>query len=97
RGSWLSWLTRAPERLGYTVIGRSWMYTRAIERPRQLRPRHSVENQCDLLDGLGITEADRARDVVEIAADPAATHSVDARLAAAGLSNVHAMVVIHVS
>src|SRR4029079_1104329 len=28
RGSWLTWLTGAPERIGYTVVGRSWMYTR---------------------------------------------------------------------
>jgi heptosyltransferase-1 len=97
RGSWLSWLTRAPERLGYTVIGRSWMYTRAIERPRQLRPRHSVENQWDLLAALDIPAPDRAQDAVEMAVDPAATQSVDARLAAAGLATEPAIVVIHVS
>jgi len=97
RGSWLSWLTRAPERLGYTVSGRSWMYTRAIERPRQLRPRHSVENQWDLLAALGIPAPDRAGDAVEMAVDPAATQSVDARLAAAGLATEPAIVVIHVS
>jgi len=91
RGSWLSWLTRAPERLGYTVIGRSWMYTRAIERPRQLRPRHSVENQWDLLAALGIPAPDRAQDAVEMAPDPAAAQSVDARLAAAGLAAEPAM------
>src|SRR6185436_11701036 len=39
RGSWLTWLTRAPERIGYTVAGRSWMYTRAIDRPKTLRAR----------------------------------------------------------
>src|SRR4051812_29116349 len=97
RGSWLSWLTRAPERLGYTVIGRSWMYTRAIERPRELRPRHSVENQWDLLAALGIPPPDRVQDAVQMAADPLAARKVDARLAEAGLSTEQAIVVIHVS
>jgi lipopolysaccharide heptosyltransferase II len=97
RGSWLSWLTRAPKRLGYTVIGRSWMYTRAVERPRQLRRRHSVENQWDLLSELGIPAPEPARDAVEMAADPGATESVRARLAAAGLENERTLVVIHVS
>ncbi len=31
RGSWLTWLTRAPVRIGYTVAGRSWMYTTAVD------------------------------------------------------------------
>jgi heptosyltransferase-1 len=97
RGSWLSWLTRAPERLGYTVIGRSWMYTRAIERPRELRPRHSVENQWDLLAALGIPPPDRVQDAVQMPADPLAARKVDARLAEAGLSTEQAIVVIHVS
>ncbi|MFP5380583.1 MAG: glycosyltransferase family 9 protein, partial [Vicinamibacteria bacterium] len=33
RGSWLTWLTGAPRRIGYTVAGRSWMYTTAVARP----------------------------------------------------------------
>src|SRR5688500_12852089 len=49
RASILTWLSGAPVRVGYTVVGRSWMYTRPIARPRRLRPRHSVENQWDLL------------------------------------------------
>ena len=50
-------------RIGYDVVGRSWMYTRSRSaRPRTLRPRHSVENQWDLLAPLGIAPArpDRA-------------------------------------
>jgi predicted lipopolysaccharide heptosyltransferase III len=97
RGSLLAWLTRAPERLGYTVVGRSWMYTRAIDRPRQLRPRHSVENQWDLLGALGIPAPGRAEDAVEMAPDATATEAVTARLAAAGLGGEQAIVVIHVS
>jgi heptosyltransferase I len=97
RGSWLSWLTRAPQRIGYTVVGRSWMYTEAIVRPRQLRPRHSVENQWDLLTALGISDPDPARDAVEMAADSAATRAVDARLAAAGIDADSELIVMHVS
>ena len=94
RGSWLS---RAPRRLGYTVLGRSWMYTQAIDRPRQLRRRHSVENQWDLLRELGIPAPDRAGDAVEMAPDPSAAQAVDARLSGAGLGSERALVVIHVS
>ena len=42
RASLLTWLSGAPERIGYEIAGRSWMYTRRIARPRELRPRHSV-------------------------------------------------------
>ena len=35
------------------------MYTRRVARPRELRPRHSVENQWDLLDALDIAPPDR--------------------------------------
>jgi ADP-heptose:LPS heptosyltransferase len=90
-------LTRAPQRLGYTVIGRSWMYTHAVARPRQLRPRHSVENQWDLLTTLGIPPPDRTLDAVEMAPDAAAVHSVASRLESAGLSPDAPLIVIHVS
>jgi ADP-heptose:LPS heptosyltransferase len=73
------------------------MYTQAIARPRQLRPRHSVENQWDLLAALGIPPPDRVEDAVEMAADPAATKSVEGRLAQAGLASESSIVVIHVS
>jgi heptosyltransferase-1 len=97
RGSWVTWLTGARQRLGYTVAGRSWMYTRAIERPRQLRPRHSVENQWDLLAALGIPPPSPVDDPLEMVEDPAARASVDARLAAAGLNPQTPLIVMHVS
>lgn len=97
RGSWLSWLTRGPERIGYAVVGRSWMYTRAIARPRELRPRHSVENQWDLLTPLGIAPPTREADAVEMPLQPDAARSVEARLAAAGIPREAPLVVIHVS
>jgi lipopolysaccharide heptosyltransferase II len=97
RGSLLAWLSRAPERIGYTVLGRSWMYTRAIQRPRELRRRHSVENQWDLLTALGVSPPDRERDPVEMPLDPAAVTAVDSRLESAGLAEGAAIVVMHVS
>src|SRR3954467_10167457 len=36
RASLLTWLSGAPERLGYEVVGRGWMYTRRTARPRPL-------------------------------------------------------------
>ncbi len=97
RGSWLTWLTGARQRLGYQVAGRSWMYTTAVERPRELRPRHSVENQWDLLAALGIAPPTPAGDPLEMAEDPAARASVDARLAQVGLGAQTPLVVMHVS
>ncbi len=67
RSSWLTRATGAPQRIGYDVSGRGWLYTRTIHRPRELRPRHSVENQWDLLeaiDGWQGCAADRAVDSV---------------------------------
>ena len=90
RGSWLTWLTGARQRLGYTVAGRSWMYTQAVERPRELRPRHSVENQWDLLAALGMPPPTPVDDPLEMTEDPAARASVDARLAAGRTRAGHA-------
>src|SRR4029453_18976773 len=52
RSAWLAWLSRAPMRIGYEIPGRTWMYTRAVARPRALRQRHSVVNQWDLLEAI---------------------------------------------
>ncbi len=73
------------------------MYTRAIARPRGLRPRHSVANQWDLLAALGIAPPTPKDDPLEMADDPAARARVDARLAAAGLAADTPIVVMHVS
>jgi ADP-heptose:LPS heptosyltransferase len=97
RGSWLTWLTGARQRVGYTVAGRSWMYTQAVERTRELRPRHSVENQWDLLAALGIAPPTPVDDPLEMPEDAAARASVDARLAGAGLGPDTPLVVMHVS
>jgi ADP-heptose:LPS heptosyltransferase len=97
RASLLTWLSGAPVRLGYEIAGRSWMYTQRVARPRALRPRHSVENQWDLLTALGIPSPDRARDAVEMPVDTAAAADVDERLAGAGVRPGDQVLILHVS
>jgi len=97
RSSWLAWATGAPQRIGYDVAGRGWMYTTRVHRPKHLRPRHSVQNQWDLLAPLGIDPPDPRRDATEMAEDATAAEAVDARLAEAGIRASHQLVVIHVS
>jgi lipopolysaccharide heptosyltransferase II len=97
RASLLTWLSGAPVRLGYEIAGRSWMYTRTVARPRQLRPRHSVENQWDLLAALDIPPPDRSAFPVEMTVDAAAVASVADRLARAGVRIDEPIVVLHVS
>ncbi len=96
RASLLTWLSGAPLRIGYEIIGRSWMYTRRVARPRELRPRHSVQNQWDLLAALDIAPPDRSRFPVEMPIDALAAASVvDARLPPA--PDAGRLIVIHVS
>ena len=100
RSGWLTLATGAPERIGYAIPGRSWMYTRAVARPRELRARHSVLNQWDLLralDGWAERDADPVRDPVEMAPDARAERRVAERLAACGVDPAHDLVVVHVS
>jgi lipopolysaccharide heptosyltransferase II len=99
RGAWLSWATRAPVRVGYTIAGRSWMYTHLVPRTRDLRPRHSVQNQWDLLRAAvpEVGDPEPARDRVVMAEHPDARDAVSRRLAAAGIGPAHDLVVIHVS
>lgn len=97
RAAWLAWATRAPMRLGYTIKGRTWMYTHAVARADDLLPRHSVVNQWDLLAPLGIDGPERSRDAIEIVEDAAAAGSVGAKLRAAGIGPEHVIIVIHVS
>jgi heptosyltransferase I len=97
RGSWLTWLTGARRRIGYEVAGRTWMYTDAVARPRALRPRHSVENQWDLLAALDIAPPTRSGDPVEMADDAGARDRVERRLQAAGIAQATPVIVVHVS
>jgi lipopolysaccharide heptosyltransferase II len=100
RSAWLTWASGAAERIGYDIKGRAWMYTRVVPRPRELRARHSVLNQWDLLEAIpGWTggAADETRDRIDIALDPAADARMAARLAAAGVTPDDELVVLHVS
>lgn len=73
------------------------MYTRRIARPRELRARHSVENQWDLLAPLDAGPADPNEFPIEIPIDKAAAARVDTRLANAGVDPCARLIVIHVS
>jgi lipopolysaccharide heptosyltransferase II len=100
RSAWLTWASGARERVGYAIRGRRWMYTRVVDRPRTLRPRHSVLNQWDLLaaiPGWRGGAPDPERDAVEVALDPGADARVAARLAAAGVTEHERIIVVHVS
>jgi lipopolysaccharide heptosyltransferase II len=97
RASWLAWATGASRRVGYAIQGRSWMYTDVIPRARALTPRHSVENQWDLLARLDVPPPDRARDAVTMAEDRGAAERVSTRLAAQGIAPGDDVIVVHVS
>lgn len=100
RSAWLAWASGATERIGYDIKGRRWMYTRVAPRPRGLRPRHSVQNQWDVLEAIpgwrgGSPEPDRDR--IDIPLDAAADERMRARLARAGINHTDELVVVHVS
>jgi lipopolysaccharide heptosyltransferase II len=100
RSSWLTLATGAPQRIGYDMPGRRWMYTRTVSRARELRPRHSVVNQWDLLsavDGWHGAPPDPKRDAVEMPVDAGADRQIAERLANAGVAPNDSVIVIHVS
>ena len=97
RSSWFAWATGAPQRIGYRVVARSWMYTTLVERPRELRRRHSVENQWDLLAPLGIAGPDSRTDPTEMPIDSKAAEQAEERLAEAGWRRGDRLIVVHVS
>jgi len=100
RSSWLTLATGAPRRIGYDVPGRRWMYTQTVTRARELRPRHSVLNQWDLLTAVpGWTGdlPDPAHDGVEMPLDRDADRRIAERLAAAEVAPDDELIVVHVS
>jgi lipopolysaccharide heptosyltransferase II len=97
RSAWLTWASGAPRRIGYTIKGRSWMYTHVVARAADLAPRHSVQNQWDLLGPLGTPDPDPARDPVEMVEDGAAASRLDRRLREAGIRPDDPLVMVHVS
>ena len=96
RSAWLTWASRAPRRIGYSITGRSWMYTHVVPRAADLTPRHSVLNQWDLLQPLGIPPADPVANPMEMARDIHGAAFVERRLREANIET-HPLVVIHVS
>lgn len=97
RSAWLARASGAPVRVGYAIKGRRWMYTTVVDRAPDLGPRHSVENQWDLLLPLGLDACNPVRDAVEMPDDAAAEARVGSRLHQAGVSPSHPVVLIHVS
>lgn len=97
RASLITWLSGAPMRIGYHVVGRSWMYTHPVARPRALRARHSVENQSDLLAALGVDRPDASVHPVTMTVNAAAARAVNTRLEAAGVTGDDCLMIMHVS
>jgi len=100
RSSWITLASGAPQRIGYEIKGRAWMYSRRVPRAKELRARHSVVNQWDLLeaiDGWPGGAPDRERDAVDMAADPRAEAAVERRLGAAGVRREDELILAHVS
>ena len=99
RASWLTWMSGAPRRVGFEVQGRQWAYTDVVPRPREIRPRHSVENQWDILAPVlpGLEGPTPTRDPVSMVHAPEADASIDAWMHREGLSAADNLIVIHVS
>ncbi len=98
RAAWLTLASGARRRIGYDIPGRRWMYTDAVARARELRPRHSVVNQWDLLAPLGVAAPGRETDPTEMPEDRAAAASLEARMAERGLDPARdRIVIVHVS
>src|SRR5262249_48350690 len=97
RASLLAWMSGATVRIGYQVAGRSWMYTHRIPRPRALRPRHSVQNQWDLVEPLGVDAGAAARFPATMPIDESVRDGVARRWEAAGGAPANGAVVAHVS
>jgi lipopolysaccharide heptosyltransferase II len=97
RAAWFTRASGAPIRIGYAIAGRRWMYTRTVPRAADLTPRHSVQNQWDLLSALDLGPPDPARNPVEMPDDAGAVARVEQALREAGVPRDHTVAVIHVS
>ncbi len=100
RSAWLAWASGARERIGYDIKGRAWMYSRTVHRPREHQPRHSVQNQWDLLaaiPGWSGGAPRPAEDAVEMPLDAAADARMSQRLRSAGIAEGDELIVMHVS
>jgi ADP-heptose:LPS heptosyltransferase len=73
------------------------MYTQTVARAADLTPRHSVQNQWDLLTAVGIGPPDPSRNPVEMPDDAGAAERVTRQLRDAGIPREHGVAVVHVS
>jgi predicted lipopolysaccharide heptosyltransferase III len=98
RSALLTRATGAARRIGYAIPGRSWAYTETVPWSRSLLPpRHSVLNQWDLLQPLGIAPPRSGTPPVEMPVDDAALKSVARRIFEAGVPEDGVVIVLHVS
>ncbi|MGE5357777.1 MAG: glycosyltransferase family 9 protein [Bacteroidales bacterium] len=97
RSGLLTALCGARTRIGYAIPGRTWCYTQRVERSRDLRPRHSVVNQWDLLAPLGIGAPDPSEDATEMPEQADAAGRVARWLEGVGYGGDPALIVLHVS
>jgi len=96
RSSWFTWVSRARARIGYEVAGRSWLYTIRVGRPRVLRARHTVENQWDLLEPLGIPRPRPETHPTELLSEGGAAGAVDCWLRQQNIDAGERLVLVHV-
>jgi predicted lipopolysaccharide heptosyltransferase III len=98
RSAWLTRATGAPRRIGYAMPGRWWAYTDTVPWTRSLvPPRHSVENQWDLLIPLGIAAPKAGATPVEMRVDERVSRAVTERLRDADVPDEAPIIVMHVS
>jgi predicted lipopolysaccharide heptosyltransferase III len=98
RSALLTRATGAPRRIGYRMPGRAWAYTTSLPWSRDLvPPRHSVQNQWDLLAPLGIASAAHGDPAVTMPEDREAAAAVHQRLVTSGVGDRERIVVMHVS
>jgi predicted lipopolysaccharide heptosyltransferase III len=97
RSAWLTRFTGAARRIGYDLPGRFGAYTERLPwSPSLVPPRHSVDNQNDLLKPLGIA-ATFGNPPVEMPVVAEAADRVRERLHHAGLPESSRLIVIHAS
>jgi predicted lipopolysaccharide heptosyltransferase III len=98
RSAWLTRATGAKQRIGYDLPWRAWAYTTRLPWTRQLvPPRHSVQNQLDLLAPLGVDVEGFGAPPAEMPVDATAATAVGQRLESAGVPSDAPIVLIHVS
>jgi hypothetical protein len=86
RSAWLTWLSRAPQRIGYEITGRTWMSTRAV--PVLVpcgRDTGETSGTCWKPSMAGRRQPGSSGDSVEMAPDARAEARIAQRLDGSGL------------